>query len=200
MQLKQGAGSAESRLRKWRLGQLKYNSWIAFNGMDNRLHNPCNPFSTCNFSSDNFSWLHVPYSRQRGGSSLPPSTAHSNPFQTGASHQHSKGSVHFNVRFQFSHNPVNMSHTLTNKQYGGLSHPGIKASSTLNSFFLKTGILFHESCSQCQFSVSPKLLTFVSGSKDLLTKEITHYTQTIFSRELPIFNRALCNLLSIYKH
>ena len=36
-----------------------------------------------------------------------------------------------------------------------------------------------------------KILIFVSGSKDSLTKEITRYTQTIFSRELPIFNRAL---------
>ena len=120
--------------------------------------------------------LHVPYRRQKGGSSLSSSMAHSQPLTISMNHKHSitfKGLAHLNVKFQFSHNPVNPSLVLANEQYGESSHLGIKKSSSI-LISQQSGILFHKSCLQHQPSnVLPQSFHFHLRFKDFVNK-ISH--------------------------
>ena len=68
-----------------------------------------------------------------------------------------------------------MLHSVANEQQGK-SYLGIKTWLVLTSFFLKSGILFHEPCSECQFMFCWKF-SLALGSKNLLTKETTCHTQ-----------------------
>ena len=60
--------------------------------------------------------IYVPHDRREEDPASHPAW-HSYPFSTGKSHKYSvtsKGTALFNLRFQFSHHPVKMSHVLAN--------------------------------------------------------------------------------------
>ena len=102
-------------------------------------------------------WLLEAYGRQRGSSISDPSQYIFVLCQLARVSKHSitfEGSALFNFGSQFSHNPVDMSHSVANEVRQIFPY-GNKDFINLN-VFLKSGILLHESCSQRRFMFCQK--------------------------------------------